>query len=55
MGLAVALTPTIGVQMPVVLLLWLGVRRLRPAWDFNLLVARAWTWLISVATMPFKR
>ncbi len=51
-GLAVALTPTIGVQMPVVFMLWIGVRRLRPAWDFNLLVALAWIWLTNVVTMP---
>lgn len=52
LGLAVALTPTIGVQMPVVFLMWIAVRRLRPDWDFNLLVALAWTWLTNVATMP---
>jgi uncharacterized protein (DUF2062 family) len=50
-GLAVAFTPTVGVQMPAVFLLWLLVRYLRPAWEFNLVVAVAWTWLTNVATM----
>ena len=51
-GLMVALTPTVGVQMPVVLLIWLSVRRFRPEWDFNLVVAIAWTWVTNVATAP---
>lgn len=51
-GMLVALTPTVGVQMPIVLLLWLGVRALRPQWDFNLLVGMAWTWVTNVVTVP---
>jgi uncharacterized protein (DUF2062 family) len=51
-GLLVALTPTVGVQMPVVFLIWLAVRRLRPAWDFHLVIALAWTWVTNVATAP---
>ncbi len=51
-GLMVALTPTVGVQMPVVFLIWLGVKRFRPEWDFNLVVAIAWTWITNVATAP---
>ena len=50
-GLAIALTPTVGVQMPAVFLVWITVRYLRPAWDFNLVVAIAWTWLTNVFTM----
>ena len=50
-GLAIAFTPTVGVQMPIALLLWLIIRYLRPAWDFNLLVAIAWTWVTNVFTM----
>ncbi len=51
-GLMVALTPTVGVQMPVVFLIWLGVKRFTPEWDFNLVVAIAWTWITNVATAP---
>lgn len=51
-GLLVALSPTTGIQMPLVLVIWLAVRRLRPAWNFNLLVAMAWTWVTNVLTIP---
>lgn len=51
-GLLVALTPTVGIQMAMVLGIWAGTRRLRPAWDFNLVVALAWTWVTNVATAP---
>lgn len=51
-GLMVALTPTVGVQMPIVFLIWLAVRRLNPDWNFNLVVAMAWTWVTNVATAP---
>lgn len=51
-GMMVALTPTVGVQMPMVFLIWLGIRRFRPEWNFNLLVALAWTWITNVATAP---
>jgi uncharacterized protein (DUF2062 family) len=50
-GLVVALTPTVGVQMPVVFLLWILARYLRPVWEFNLVVAIAWTWVTNVLTM----
>ena len=50
-GLAIAFTPTIGVQMPMVILLWLLIRYLRPACEFNLVVAVAWTWLTNLFTM----
>ncbi|MCP5152248.1 MAG: DUF2062 domain-containing protein [Ectothiorhodospiraceae bacterium] len=51
-GLAVALTPTVGVQMPIVFALWLLVRRVRPAWDFSLVVGLAWTWVTNIFTAP---
>lgn len=51
-GLLIALTPTVGIQMAMVLGVWAGVRRLRPAWDFNVVVALAWTWVTNVATAP---
>lgn len=51
-GLIVALTPTVGVQMPIVFGIWLLVRRIRPSADFSLVVALAWTWITNVATAP---
>lgn len=51
-GMLVALTPTVGVQMPIVLALWLLVRSLYPRWDFNPLVGAAWTWVTNVLTVP---
>ena len=51
MGLGVALTPTVGVQIPAVFLLWVLIRYLRPAWEFNLVVAVVWTTLTNVFTM----
>ncbi len=51
-GLMVALTPTVGIQMPMVFLIWLGVKRFRPEWDFSAVVAMAWTWVTNVATAP---
>lgn len=50
-GLAVAFTPSVGVQMPAVLLLWVLIRYLKPVWEFNLVVAIAWTWLTNLFTM----
>lgn len=47
----VAFTPTVGIQMPAVFLLWLLARYLRPAWNFNLVAAIAWTWVTNVFTM----
>jgi len=51
-GLMVALTPTVGAQMPMVFLLWLAVRRFKPEWGFSVVVAMAWTWVTNVATAP---
>lgn len=50
MGLFWAFTPLVGIQMYLVLMTWLVARRL-PRFDFNLLVAVAWTWVTNVFTM----
>lgn len=52
-GVAVSLTPLVGVQMPIVAGIWSLVRLLRPDWTFNLVVALAWTWVTNVFTVPF--
>jgi uncharacterized protein len=51
-GLLAAMTPTVGIQMPIVLIMWVCVRLLRPSWDFNLVVGLAWTWVTNIATVP---
>lgn len=51
-GLMAAMTPTVGVQMPLVLALWLALRVVNRSWDFNLLVAMAWTWVTNILTVP---
>ena len=51
-GVLIALTPTVGVQMPIVFGIWLVIRRVRPSWDFSLAVALAWTWVTNVFTAP---
>lgn len=49
-GMLVAMTPTVGVQMPIVAFLWLLMRIIRPSWDFSLIIAMAWTWVTNVLT-----
>lgn len=51
LGVGLAFTPLIGIQMPLVVLLWILVRRFAPRWDFHLLIALAWTWVTNVATL----
>lgn len=51
-GVLIGLTPTVGVQMAMVLGVWLLVRWLNRSWDFNLVVAVAWTWLTNALTLP---
>lgn len=51
-GLAIALTPTTGAQMLIVLGVWLLVNRLWPRRHFSLVVALAWTWVSNVFTLP---
>ena len=50
-GMRVAMTPTVGIQMPIVFLIWLPVRYFRPQWNFNVVVAMAWTWVTNVFTL----
>ena len=50
-GMLVAMTPTVGVQMPIVFLIWLPIRYLRPQWNFNVVIAMAWTWVTNVFTL----
>lgn len=49
-GLAWAFTPLVGIQMYLVFMTWLIGRKLF-RYDFNLIVACAWTWVTNVATM----
>ena len=49
-GLALGLTPTIGIQMILCFFAWMATRRLF-RWDFSLIVALAWTWTTNVLTM----
>ena len=52
-GMFWALTPSVGIQMAIVLLHWGITRKLR-RWDFNLIHAMAWTWVTNVFTLlPF--
>jgi len=51
-GLLVALTPTVGIQMAIVAVIWAVARLVRPAWDFNLVVGMLWTWLTNIFTVP---
>ena len=51
-GLAIALTPTVGIQMIAVFGLWLLTGRFMRQWDFNLVAALAWCWVTNIATAP---
>jgi uncharacterized protein (DUF2062 family) len=48
-GLFWAFTPSVGIQMPLVLVSWAIARRF-PKWDFNLVLAIAWTWVTNAFT-----
>ncbi|MDH3703197.1 MAG: DUF2062 domain-containing protein [Alphaproteobacteria bacterium] len=50
-GLFAAMTPTVGVQMPIVFTIWIVTRTLRPSWDFNVIVGMAWTWVTNIFTL----
>ncbi|MBT6093486.1 MAG: DUF2062 domain-containing protein [Rhodospirillaceae bacterium] len=50
-GVAFGLTPTVGIQIPIVLAIWTLVKALMPKWNFNLIVALAWVWLSNVFTL----
>ena len=49
MGFMWGFTPSIGVQMPLVFVTWVVARRVFN-WDFNLVLALAWTWVSNVFT-----
>jgi uncharacterized protein (DUF2062 family) len=49
-GLLWALTPTVGIQMPLCLITWAITKRLFK-WDFNVIIAMAWTWVTNVVTL----
>ncbi len=49
-GVVVGLTPTVGIQMAIALVVWLIARRLF-RWDFNVVLAVAWTWISNMLTM----
>jgi len=51
-GMLVAMTPTVGVQMPIVAFLWLLMRIIRTSWNFSLIIAMAWTWVTKDVTAP---
>ena len=51
-GLLVALTPTMGLQMVIVAGVWAMVRVLHPSWGFNVVIGMIWTWLTNVFTAP---
>jgi uncharacterized protein (DUF2062 family) len=49
-GVGWAMTPTVGIQMPLVFAHWFLSRRLF-GWDFSLINGLAWTWLSNVFTL----
>lgn len=50
-GLGWAMTPLVGIQMPLTFLTWVIMRSCGKSWDFNLIVALAWNWVSNVFTM----
>ena len=53
-GLAIAMTPLVGMQMPLTFLIWAFIRAINENWDFNLPVALAYNWITNVLTLaPF--
>lgn len=51
-GMFIAMSPTVGVQMFIVAFIWLLMRIMRPSWEFSLIIAMAWTWVTNVVTAP---
>lgn len=51
-GVLLAMTPTVGLQMVLCVIVWGMIRAVGRRWDFNLLVALAWTWASNVFTVP---
>ena len=53
MGLLIGMTPTVGIQMYLIFAVWLVAAKVF-RWNFNLLLAIAWSWLSNPITMiPF--
>jgi len=50
-GVGVALTPTVGVQMGIVVLIWLIARHVF-GWHFSVVLGCAWTWITNYLTAP---
>lgn len=50
-GLFWAMTPTIGVQMAMVMVHWLAVKQFQPRWNFSVVQAMAWTWVTNFLTL----
>jgi uncharacterized protein (DUF2062 family) len=50
-GMLVAMTPTVGIQMAICAAIWALLKVVRPKWDFNVIVAMAWTWITNVFTL----
>tara|TARA_R110002110_G_C13399679_1_gene712670 strand:+ start:1183 stop:1734 length:552 start_codon:yes stop_codon:yes gene_type:complete len=51
-GLFIAFTPTVGIQIPMVFATWATIRTLKKGWNFNPVIASAWTFLTNVFTVP---
>ena len=49
-GMAWAMTPTVGLQMPLVFVTWLVARRLF-RWDFSVVIGMVWTWTTNLVTL----
>ena len=54
-GILIGLTPTVGIQMPIVFVIWLLLRSLNKEWDFNVIVGMAWVWLSNAFTVPKRQ
>lgn len=49
-GIMCGMTPTVGIQMVIVLAIWIIARKLF-GWDFSLVNGIAWSWVTNVFTM----
>ena len=50
-GLAVAFTPTVGIQLIAVLGIWALAKALGPRFNFHLIAAMAWVWVTNIFTI----
>lgn len=50
-GLAVAFTPTVGVQLVAVLLIWMLAKAAGPRFKFHVISAFAWVWITNIFTI----